>query len=236
MIFDKEPSDWQELQTFVGQIFQECGFDTEVSRVVELARGKKEVDVYTQDNGSEYKPIVLIECKFWDKPVNQETVHSFRTVVADYGANFGFIVSRNGFQAGCYEAAKNTNVKLVSLDELQIEYYNKWIQGMISRYLPLADELFPYWDYPGKIPKDGGTIDFEKQQLIYSAYYPICSLGKWNLMKDEFKRSFPIILPVINDQLQQIGVEEINTERQYFDFIEKNKDRAINHFKSLYRE
>jgi hypothetical protein len=45
-----------------------------------------------------YKPIILVECKFWAKSISQETIHAFRTVVADFGANLGFIVSKNGFQ------------------------------------------------------------------------------------------------------------------------------------------
>jgi hypothetical protein len=57
MIFDNEPNNWKDLQNFVGQMFNECGFETEISKVVELVRGKKEIDVYTQDNSSEYKPI-----------------------------------------------------------------------------------------------------------------------------------------------------------------------------------
>ena len=154
MIFDTEPQSWTELQNYVGQMFDECGFQTEISKVVELVRGKKEIDVYTQDIRSEYKPIILVECKFWNKAISQETIHSFRTVVSDFGANIGFIVSKNGFQKGSYEAADKTNIRLVTLKELENEYYSKWKQGMTQKYMSYADRLFPYWDYPGKMPND----------------------------------------------------------------------------------
>ncbi len=95
MIFDSEPQIWQQLQAYVGQMFEECGFETEVSKVVELVRGKKEIDVFAKDIDGEYQPIILIECKFWNSPIPQEIIHSFRTVVSDYGANIGFIVSPN---------------------------------------------------------------------------------------------------------------------------------------------
>lgn len=237
MIFDKEPNNWKDLQNFVGQMFRECGFQTEISKVVDLVRGKKEIDVYTQDNSSEYKPIILVECKFWTSPVSQETIHSFRTVVADFGANLGFIVSKNGFQSGCYEAVKNTNIKLVSLKELEAEYYVKWKQNQTIHYMPYADILFPYWDYTGgKMPSDGGTIEFEKQQLVYSAYNPICSLGLYDQMFKGFNRHYPMTIPVINDELDQIGATQILSDRQYFDFVEQNKEQALRHFKILYRE
>lgn len=115
MIFNSEPKNWKELQKYVGKMFEECCFETEISKVVDLARGKKEIDVYTKDTTSEYQPTILVECKFWNKPVYQEIIHSFRTVVNDFGANLGFIVSKNGFQDGCYEAAEKSNVRLVSL-------------------------------------------------------------------------------------------------------------------------
>lgn len=236
MIFDTEPTNWGELQNYVGQMFNECGFHTEVSKVVDLVRGQKEIDVYTQDNKSEYKPIILVECKFWTKPVSQETVHSFRTVVTDFGANLGFIVSKNGFQSGSYEAAKSTNIRLVTLKELELEYYSKWKQGMTEKYMPFADRLFPYWDYAGKMPIDGGTIDWDTKQLVHSAYQPVCSLGPRDQMMNGFKRKYPIVLPVINDKLEVVGEEIILTDRQYFDFVEKNKDKALMHFKILYRE
>ena len=236
MIFDDEPNNWKDLQNFVGQMFNECGFETEISKVVDLVRGKKEIDVYTQDNSSEYKPIILVECKFWARPISQETIHSFRTVVADFGANIGFIVSKNGFQSGSYEAVKNTNIRLVSLKELEKEYYVKWKKNMTNRYMQYADRLFPFWDYPGKMPIDGGTIDFEKQQLVHSAYKPICNLGPIDQMPEGFNRKYPITLPIINDKIEQIGTTQILTDRQYFDFVDQNKERALRHFKILYRE
>lgn len=236
MIFDTEPKSWKELQDFVGKMFNECGFKTEISKVVDLVRGKKEIDVYAQDIKSEYKPIILIECKYWTAPVKQETIHSFRTIVADFGANTGFIASKNGFQSGCYDAAKSTNIRLVTLKELEAEYYLKWKQGMVEKYMPYADRLFSYWDYPGKMPIDGGTIDFEKQQLINSAYRPICSLGPGDKSLNGFFRKYPIVIPVVDDNLKQIGNKEILTDRQYFDFVEENKDKSLRHFKILYRE
>ena len=236
MIFDTEPQSWTELQNYVGQMFDECGFQTEISKVVELVRGKKEIDVYTQDIRSEYKPIILVECKFWNKAISQETIHSFRTVVSDFGANIGFIVSKNGFQKGSYEAADKTNIRLVTLKELENEYYSKWKQGMTQKYMSYADRLFPYWDYPGKMPDDGGKIDFNTNQLIYKAYSPICGLGPQDQMLNGFKRIYPIKIPIIDDDFQIIGERDILTDRQFFDFIEENKDKSYEHFRKLYRE
>jgi len=48
-------------------------------------------------------------------------------------------------------------------------------------------------------------------------------------------RTGPISLPVLDDNLEKIGEEKILTDRQYFDFIEKNKERAIQYLIGLRR-
>jgi len=236
MIFNTEPQNWKELQIFVGQMFKECGFQTEISKIIYLVRGRKEIDVYAQDSSSEYKPIILVECKFWNKAVNQDIIHAFRSVISDFGANLGFIVSKNGFQSGSYEAVKNTNVRLVSLKDLETKYYLKWKQGMVNKYIKYADKLFPYWDPSGgKMAEDGGKISWETQQLVYEAYIPICRLGPHDLYHG-FRREYPIKVPILNDKLKIVGKNEILNDREYFDFVEENKEKALTHFKILYRE
>ena len=236
MIFDTEPKNWKELQNYVGQMFEECGFQTEVSKVVDLVRGKKEIDVFAQDLKSEYSPITLIECKYWNKPINQETVHSFRTVVNDFGANIGFIVSKVGFQSGSYEAAEKTNIKLVTLKELEETFYTRWKQEMVTRYLPYADELFPYWDYGGRMPSNREIFTSEKLILTTAAYRPITSLTPFEDVPNGFRRNYPMTIPVINDEYEKVEEKIINTHREYFDFVEEKKDEAIQRFKILFGE
>lgn len=238
MIFDSQPETWQELQNYVGKMFDECGFETEVSKIVNLVRGQKEIDVYAKDTESEYQSVILIECKFWNKPIPQETIHSFRTVMNDFGANLGFIVSKVGFQSGSYKAVEKTNIKLVTLEELEKVYYRKWLKSMPKKYMELADKLFPYWDPSGgKMPTSREKFNWDNNRLVHDAYKPICSIGPWDLEeKNYLKRKFPMTIPVIDDELNQIGIEVIDTYRKYFDIVERDKDKALKHFKILYGE
>jgi|HubBroStandDraft_1064217.scaffolds.fasta_scaffold358640_1 hypothetical protein len=43
-------------------------------------------------------------------------------------------------------------------------------------------------------------------------------------------------LPVLNDQLQAIDEVTLYNDRDFFDFIDANKEKAIRQFKILYRE
>jgi predicted helicase len=70
---------------------------------------------------------MLVECKFWDSSIPQDTVHSFHTVMTGAGANTGFIISKIGFQSGAYEAAqKNTNIHLLTWKGFQHKFGRQW--------------------------------------------------------------------------------------------------------------
>lgn len=234
-IFKDHPVTWQDLQDYVGQLFTEIGYDVVVSKVIPLVRGQKEIDVFVYDQHSEYGTTFLIECKNWNKPVNQETVHAFRSVIVDAGANFGFIVSKSGFQSGSYEAAEQTNIKLVSLEELEERFYKKWQTGMTKRYMPFADRLFPYWDFAGGKSPVGGPISWNTKMLLNEAYAPFIHLGPGDI--ENFRpRSYPQKVPILDDSFQIIGQTTLLSDRDYFDFIETYKDVALRHYMMLYRE
>lgn len=107
---------------------------------------------------------------------------------------------------------------------------------MVTRYMPYADSLFPYWDYCGRMPKVKWTdVDVERQRLLIQAYLPLVGLGPGDTMMG-FKRKFPIVLPIVNDSFEIEGEEIIRTHREYFDFVEANKDKALKQFQILYGE
>lgn len=235
-IFDHEPADWRELQDRVAQLFSEIGCDVKVAEQVKLVRGEKEIDVSVRDPQTTPASVYLCECKFWSKPVPQEVIHSFRTVLSDFGAHRGFIISRAGFQAGAKEAVKKTNLDLLTFEEFQSLFFDRWRIAMGKKYRPYADRLFPYWDYPGKMPR----IKWEKrhvdrQQLLVEAYRPLLRIGPlfemegavWNL---------PMTLPSLDEKGNQGGTITLTTYRQVYDFIDRHKDLALKHFQVLYGE
>ena len=113
-VFDKDPDDWRELQAMTGQLFTEIGCNVEVGINLDILRGAKEIDVYARDEGVLPAATYLCECKLWKRAVPQEIVHAFRAVLGDAGAHRGFIISSAGFQRGAFEAARNTNIDLVT--------------------------------------------------------------------------------------------------------------------------
>lgn len=139
------PTDWRELQTQVARIFSECGFAAETDRAIETVRGSVNVDVYAEDTTQTPLLIYLCECKRWKSSVPKTVVHSFRTVVVDHGANCGFIISSRRFQKGAYEAAANTNIRLLNWVQFQEIFLERWIHAyMLPRLYEESDALIQY--------------------------------------------------------------------------------------------
>ena len=236
LIFDQEPTDWVGLQNRVGQLFSELGCEVRVDARVKLARSTKRVDVWVRDPHvtpiSEY----LCECKYWNKRIPQEIVHSFLTVVSEYGAHRGIIVSRAGFQAGARKAACKTNLDLVTFSRLQEIFFDRWRIAMGKRFMPYGDRLFPYWDYPGKMPQvKWGTEHVKRQRLLIEAYAPLVHLGP-NLEHTSFAWELPMTLPKLDGHGNVSGSITLASYRQLYDFIDQNKDEALKHFQILFGE
>jgi len=239
MIFDREPADWADLQDMVAQLFSELGCRAEVGVKVKLVRGTKEIDVFVDDPASAPPHRYVIECKLWKARVDQETVHAFRTVVADCGAHRGYIVSKAGFQSGAFEAAEKTNVDLVTFDELQKLLFDRWRISIAALHMPYADRLFRYWDPTGgkRPPSHWSDVEREKLHLLNDAYAPFLALGpSLRLGGYSLDHRLPMTVPVLNDALSIIGELCIQTYRQFYDFIGSQKDTALARYDGLFAE
>jgi hypothetical protein len=235
-IFDDEPADWSELQILVARLFSEIGGAVKLGEHVKLVRGEKEIDVLVRDTQTIPASVYLVECKFWNKAIPQEVIHAFRTVVADFGANHGFIVSRVGFQAGAKAAIRNTNVTLLTFEELQTLFFDRWRAAMGSKYRPESDQLFPYWDYPGRMPRIRWQKEhIQRQQLLIEAYRPLIQVGPLFESRG-FTWELPMTLPRLNAQGLHDGTITLRTYREVYDFIEQNKQKALREFQILYGE
>lgn len=139
------PTSWRDLQDRVAQILTECGIDTAVEKQVELARGSVNIDVWAHDALSVPPQTYIVECKHWSNPVPQTVVHAFRTVVGDCGANWGAIVSSNGFQSGAYTAAQYSNVRLHTWNEFLALFELTWFDRYFCpKVTEVTDPLIEY--------------------------------------------------------------------------------------------
>lgn len=162
------PTDWKDLQRQVNEIFQRSGLDSETDKKITTVRGAVNIDVYAEDSSSQPATIYICECKHWKSNVPKTVVHAIRTVVQDFGANWGFIISSSSYQSGAYKAAENSPVRLLTWDGFQELFVNRWVENyMIPR---LWKEVEPLVDYTepinSRIFRKADKLDTEKQQIF----------------------------------------------------------------------
>jgi restriction system protein len=141
------PQRWQDLEAGVARILADCGYDVEVGKNVKLARGDANIDVWADDH-SLPPNVIAVECKHWKDSVPKTVVHSFRTVVEDSGANLGLIVSGAGFESGAVEAAAYSNVRLLTWEQFQEMFAERWYKRfMLPTLAGETDALNEYTEF-----------------------------------------------------------------------------------------
>lgn len=145
MVISLPPADWKDLQTQVARILSECGMETKVEHPLPLVRGQADIDVYALDRESQPPTVYACECKHWSNAVPQTVLHAFRQVVTDAGANWGLLIAKSGFQAGAYSAADKSNVKLLTWEQFNSMFAERWVDNHFRPTLKSFNE--PLVDY-----------------------------------------------------------------------------------------
>jgi Restriction endonuclease len=113
-------ANWRDYQEQTAAVFRRLGFTAEVDYTAEGVRANHDVDVYVTFMQQGIQCVWVIECKLWRARVSKEKVLALKSIVDDLGADRGIIVSEAGFQPGAGDAARGTNITLVtSLNEFE---------------------------------------------------------------------------------------------------------------------
>jgi hypothetical protein len=200
MIEGVEPADWRDLQEKAAQILRESGLAAETDVQIKLARGRVSVDVLARDADSAPPSVYLCECKHWKRAVTQSVVHSFRAVVADFGANAGFLISSAGFQRGALEAAEFSNVKPVTWAEFQATFVERWYKNFMAPTLNQAGDALIEYTEPlnSRIFRKAEALPAQRQERFkhLRTQYQGASLALMLLWSNPFETPRPPALPL----------------------------------------
>lgn len=187
-----EEKEWFSFQEKLRDHFVSLGLDAETNVTVRGVRTQHDIDVFVKTKfiGQDVKWIV--EAKYWASPISKLHVLGLRTIVDDVGADKGFIISKSGFQSGAIEAAQNTNISLMTYEELReatkdyvdaevLDFYKERIWLIHRRYWSHAKrERIDY-----ELRSDPGFNDYSVNAVLRTI--------KWALEQAE-ARNYPINL------------------------------------------
>ncbi len=142
MIYVDGPKNWQDLERRVEQIMLEVGCRAERGRTIKTVRGTAEIDVHVVDDSRNPQQTMLFECKNWNRAISKNAIHSFRTVVSDSGANVGYFISRKGYQSGAKAAAESSNIILLTWEEFQEHFYDRWLGTVSNHLMFICDRIY----------------------------------------------------------------------------------------------
>lgn len=241
-IYENEPKNWKDLQNKVAEILTECGYKCETEKDIITTREKVNVDVYAKMNSQMAKSEILCECKFWKKAIPKHVIHSFRTVINDYGANYGLIISKIGFQSGAFESIKNTNIQLVNWLEFEETFRAEWIRKKLIATSKATKPLFDYVsvgfmvffkEQLSKLSQD----ELEKYHDLTRKYFtPVFAAGNLDY-KSEDTKEFDIEM---FDKLFKYSMGDLNVNfdsyKSYFLYLEKVCNEGLIEFDKLFKE
>ncbi len=220
-IFDNPPATWRDLQDYVARTFVEIGCDVQIESVVRLPRGTVSVDVLAHDLHTSPSALYVCEYKLWARRPPKSVVHAFRTVVAELGANVGFLISKRGFQSGAREAAAYTNVRLLTWREFESSMFDRWLANVFHRLDELAGDVWPLMSSENAEALWKGR---EYRENSYDDWTSLCRryplIAGWGLLRSARGRviDFPKLAITDGGLLSEDGSETpLDTWRKVFD-------------------
>jgi Restriction endonuclease len=184
--------EWFSFQEIVRDFFVGLGLDAKTNVTVKGIRTTHDIDVLVKTKFLGQEVIWIVEAKHLSSRVSKLHVMGLRQIVEDIGADKGFIISKNGFQKGAIEATKNTNIRLLTFEEL-MEISKDYVEEEILKHylerIALIDRR--YWSH-----KKGVRIDYELRheyaELNYSIPF-VLQTGVWAI-KEAYAKRYPIDL------------------------------------------
>jgi len=236
-IFNEHPTTWQDLQIKVAQLLNDIGYECEIEKDIDTVRGKVNVDVYGENLIESPKSIIIAECKNWTNNVPKSVVHSFRTIIADYGANFGIIISRIGFQSGAYIAAEKSNIQLFSWIEF-LEYFKiKWLENTIRLVDKIGKPLWYFTDYMGDFyDEELEKLSESKKEEFFKLrrkYTEFAFYSNKDFYLNHFTGEIEYLDQAIIKRKEKIPIQ-VNSYSDYFYFIRDYCEKGLEEFDALF--
>jgi Restriction endonuclease len=229
-IFEVQPRTWQELELLVAQAFDEMGYESHRDYEVATVRGPVRIDVYALKRSTPIPTVVLCECKYWSKTVEQGVVYAFRSICGDIGAHFGLIISKVGFQSGATETRAATNIHLLNFLEFQETFFDEWKTGIFMRFVRMTDDLLPLMPMNSRYENDVSIQAKLRDVNVFEKYEVFFGTQSFRSYFIGADASFPLTLTDPRGDPNDLRQVTITSHRQYFEIAVQACADAREHF------
>lgn len=184
--------DWYSFQEEICDYFFSLGFSSETNKRIQGVRTNHNIDVYVQTKfmGQDLKWI--IEAKKWQSKINQLQVLALRTIVDDIGADKGFIISEYGFQKGAMEASRNTNIHLLTFNELKVQTHEFIEKDIFKHFLDRLELIDRRYKSHNKFVREKYDLKLDHGDRHYSVFFVVTKAEE--AINLALKKEYPIDL------------------------------------------
>lgn len=180
--------DWQGYEEITKYIYQTLGNEYGIKIIGHGAGCKRQgtsgvehqIDVLAEQSDGQ---LTAIECKYWKKKVNKDTVMKLSSIIEDLSIEKGIIVSKEGFTKDALNFAQHKNIELIQLREAGKEDRN----GNQKIEIGVLDiHLKAFRTRPTITCIDFGTVKIADKDEILSMFYATILLpdNRVALLKD----------------------------------------------------
>ncbi|KAA0129032.1 restriction endonuclease, partial [Chryseobacterium sp. SN22] len=138
---------WKEYEREVYQAlkkaYPECEIEFDDSILGIYSKAERQIDFSIRGTVAGKRILGIVDCKFYNKNIDVKGVESFIGMSQDVNANFGFIITNNGYSQAAKNRIKYSSVKLDILEfnefgkiDIPVDYFfNQNIKGLqLSKY------------------------------------------------------------------------------------------------------
>ncbi len=207
----------QKLFDFLKESYPECEIEFNDSIFGIYSKVERQIDFAIRGNLAGKRILGIVDCKYYSKNINVKAVESFIGMMQDVNANFGFMITNQGYSQAAKNRVKNSNLKLDVLAfnelneiELSVDYFfNQNIKGLqLSKY-----EFFRR-NKQNTGYFDEGKSDYRKRVIYYKEGFADTEYFAFKKLLENAVRTFRDF-----EQLQNIKL-----------FIPSNKCDSITNF------
>lgn len=128
----------QKLFDFLKKTYPECEIEYDDSIFGIFSKIERQIDFAIRGNLAGKRILGIVDSKYYNKKIDVKVIESFIGMMQDVNANFGFMITNQGYSQAAKNRVKNSNLKLdvLKLNELNeidltVDYFfNQNIKGL----------------------------------------------------------------------------------------------------------